>query len=117
MAKKSASTPSAQRPSPQKAAIQRVFELIEEHGIEFVDLRFTDTKGKWQHTTQTVRTIEEDTFTDGFMFDGSSIQGWKAINESDMVLLPDPETAVVDPFSARPQLILICDIIDPKTNG
>lgn len=117
MAKKAVSSPSAQRPSPQKAAVQRVFELIEEHGIEFVDLRFTDTKGKWQHTTQTVRTIEDDTFTEGFMFDGSSIQGWKAINESDMVLLPDPETAVVDPFSARPQLILICDIIDPRTGG
>ncbi len=97
------------------AAIAKVFELIQEHAIELVDLRFTDTHGKWQHTCQHVSTIEEDSFTDGFMFDGSSIAGWKAINESDMVLLPDATSAVVDPFSARPQLILFCDIIEPST--
>ncbi|GAB3594630.1 MULTISPECIES: type I glutamate--ammonia ligase [Acetobacter] len=97
------------------AAIAKVFDLIQEHAIELVDLRFTDTHGKWQHTCQHVSTIEEDSFTDGFMFDGSSIAGWKAINESDMVLLPDATSAVVDPFSARPQLILFCDIIEPST--
>ncbi len=97
------------------AAIAKVFELIQEHSVELVDLRFTDTHGKWQHTCQHVSTIEEDSFTDGFMFDGSSIAGWKAINESDMVLLPDPTSAVMDPFSARPQLILFCDIIEPST--
>jgi glutamine synthetase len=86
------------------AAIAKVFDLIQEHSVELVDLRFTDTHGKWQHTCQHVSTIEEDSFTDGFMFDGSSIAGWKAINESDMVLLPDPTSAVMDPFSARPQL-------------
>lgn len=104
-------------PAPKPEAVARVFEMIQEHAAEFVDLRFTDPKGKWHHTTQTVSTIEDDTFVEGFMFDGSSIQGWKAINESDMVLLPDPETAVMDPFSAKPQLILFCDIIDPKTGN
>lgn len=97
------------------AAVAKVFDLIQEHSVELVDLRFTDPRGKWHHTAQYVTTIEEDTFTEGFMFDGSSIAGWKAINESDMVLLPDPETAVMDPFSARPQLILFCDIIEPST--
>ncbi|GAN70853.1 MULTISPECIES: type I glutamate--ammonia ligase [Acetobacter] len=97
------------------AAIAKVFDLIQEHSVELVDLRFTDTHGKWHHTCQHVSTIEEDSFTDGFMFDGSSIAGWKAINESDMVLLPDATSAVMDPFSARPQLILFCDIIEPST--
>ncbi|MFT8432808.1 MAG: glutamine synthetase, partial [Acetobacter orientalis] len=69
------------------AAVAKVFDLIQEHSVELVDLRFTDPRGKWHHTAQYVTTIEEDTFTEGFMFDGSSIGGWKAINESDMVLL------------------------------
>ena len=70
---------------------------------------------KWQHTAQHVSTVTEDVFTDGFMFDGSSIAGWKAINESDMILMPDPTTACMDPFSAKPQMILICDIYEPST--
>lgn len=110
-------TISTHKPVLDKKAVDRVFELINEHGAEFVDLRFTDPKGKWHHTTQHVSTIEKDSFVEGFMFDGSSIQGWKAINESDMILLPDPQTAVMDPFAARPQLILICDIVDPKTGA
>ncbi len=97
------------------AAVKKVIELIKENSVEFVDLRFTDPKGKWQHTTQHVSTIDDDVFTDGIMFDGSSIAGWKAINESDMVLVPDPSTAVMDPFTAKPQLILICDTKDPIT--
>ena len=116
-APKAAPAASGKPPAPNPLAVARVFEMIQEHAAEFVDLRFTDPKGKWHHTTQTVSTIEDDTFVEGFMFDGSSIQGWKAINESDMVLLPDPETAVMDPFSAKPQLILFCDIIDPKTGN
>lgn len=107
--------PVSNKPVLNKEAMTRVFDLIQENGAEFVDLRFTDPKGKWHHTTQAVSTVDEDSFVDGFMFDGSSIQGWRAINESDMVLLPDPETAVMDPFAARPQLILICDVVDPKT--
>jgi glutamine synthetase len=95
--------------------VSRVMELIKEHSVEFVDLRFTDPRGKWQHTAQTVATVTEDVFTDGFMFDGSSIAGWKAINESDMILMPDAETAVMDPFAAKPSLIIFCDIIEPST--
>ena len=90
-------------------------EMLKEHSVEYVDLRFTDPRGKWQHTAQHVSTIEEDTFRDGIMFDGSSIAGWKAINESDMILMPDPDTAVMDPFSAKPSMILFCDIIEPST--
>ncbi|GBQ36188.1 type I glutamate--ammonia ligase [Gluconacetobacter azotocaptans] len=115
MAKKAPTPAPAAPPSPDAASVAKVFSLIQEHSVELVDLRFTDPRGKWHHTTQHVSTIEQDTFRDGFMFDGSSIAGWKAINESDMVLLPDPATAVMDPFSAKPQLILICDIIEPST--
>ena len=95
--------------------VARVMELLREHSVEYVDLRFTDPRGKWQHTAQHVSTIDEDAFRDGIMFDGSSIAGWKAINESDMILQLDPETAVMDPFSAKPQMIIFCDIIEPST--
>ena len=96
-------------------AVKKVLEMIKENDVEYVDLRFTDARGKWQHTAQHVSTIDEDVFKDGFMFDGSSIAGWKAINESDMILMPDPESAVMDPFTAQPQLILFCDIVEPST--
>ena len=94
---------------------EHVLEMIKEHSVEYVDLRFTDPRGKWQHTAQHVSTIDADVFTDGFMFDGSSIAGWKAINESDMILMPDASTAVMDPFAAKPSLILVCDIVEPST--
>jgi glutamine synthetase len=93
----------------------KVLEMIQEHAVEYVDLRFTDPRGKWQHTAQHVSTVDEESLRDGFMFDGSSIAGWKAINESDMILMPDTTTAVLDPFAAKPSLILICDIIEPST--
>ncbi len=96
-------------------AVGTVMELLKEHSVEYVDLRFTDPRGKWQHTAQHVSTIDDEAFRDGIMFDGSSIAGWKAINESDMILLPDAETAVMDPFAAKPSLILFCDIIEPST--
>ena len=99
----------------KEEAIAKIMDLLQENSVEFVDFRFTDPRGKWHHTTQYVSTIEPDIFEDGIMFDGSSIAGWKAINESDMILMPDPFTAVMDPFTAKPQLILICDIIDPAT--
>ncbi|WP_316976583.1 type I glutamate--ammonia ligase [Shumkonia mesophila] len=92
-----------------------VMKVIKEQDIPFVDLRFTDPRGKWQHTAQTPETLDDEAFADGIMFDGSSIAGWKAINESDMLLVPDPETAVMDPFSAQPSLILFCDIVEPST--
>src|SRR5271166_2615723 len=105
----------ARRPAGATSGVGKVLEMLTEHSVEYVDLRFTDPRGKWQHTAQHVSTIEEDTFRDGIMFDGSSIAGWKAINESDMILMPDPATAVMDPFSAKPSLILFCDIIEPST--
>ena len=89
--------------------------MIQENDVKYVDFRFTDPRGKWQHTAQHVTTIEEDTFKDGVMFDGSSIAGWKAINESDMILMPDAATAVMDPFAAQPQLVVFCDIVEPST--
>jgi len=95
--------------------ITKVMDLIKENDVKFVDLRFTDPRGKWQHTAQHVSTIDEDVFTDGIMFDGSSIAGWKVINESDMTLMPDPASAVLDPFAAQPSLILFCDVGEPST--
>lgn len=95
--------------------VASVLKLIKEEGIEFVELRFTDTKGKWQHTAQTAVTIDESVFEDGLMFDGSSIAGWKDINESDMILMPDAASAVIDPFAAQPTLVLFCDIVEPST--
>ena len=92
-----------------------VLKLIKEQEIEWVDLRFTDPKGKWQHLTMVAGLMGEDEFTDGLMFDGSSIEGWKAINESDMVLKPDLDATYVDPFSATPMLIVVCDVVEPET--
>ncbi|MPT47243.1 MAG: type I glutamate--ammonia ligase [Sphingobium sp.] len=92
-----------------------ILKMIEEKEIEWVDLRFTDPHGKWQHLTMCAGVIGEDELADGFMFDGSSIAGWKAINESDMILKPDLDAVYVDPFSATPMLILFCDIADPAT--
>jgi glutamine synthetase len=92
-----------------------ILGMIKEQEIEWVDLRFTDPKGKWQHLTMVSGLIDEDQLTDGFMFDGSSIEGWKAINESDMILRPDLDAVYVDPFSATPMLILFCDIVDPAS--
>mgnify|MGYP003348478970 FL=1 len=95
--------------------IETVMNLIKENDVQYVDLRFTDPRGKWQHTAQHVSTIDEDFFENGIMFDGSSIAGWKAINESDMTLMPNPDTAVMDPFTAQPQLIIFCDVLEPST--
>src|SRR3954466_1211481 len=91
----------------------KILKAIKDGEIEWVDLRFTDPKGKWQHLTMCSGVIGEDELTDGLMFDGSSIAGWKAINESDMILKPDLDAWYVDPFSATPMLVLICDIVDP----
>ena len=94
---------------------KKVLEMIKEHDVQFVDFRFTDPRGKWQHTAQAVRTVDESVFEEGIMFDGSSIAGWKSIHESDMILMPDPATAVLDPFSAQTSLILFCDVVEPST--
>ena len=94
---------------------QTVLKTIQEHDIQFVDFRFTDPRGKWHHTAQAVRTVDEAMLTDGIMFDGSSIAGWKEIHESDMILMPDTDSAVIDPFTAQPTLIVSCDVIEPST--
>ena len=96
-------------------SIKNVENLITEHSIEFLDLRFTDMRGVWHHVTYPISAVEPSLFEDGKMFDGSSIVGWRGINNSDMVLLPDPETAVVDPFMEYPTLIMTCDVLDPTT--
>jgi glutamine synthetase len=93
----------------------KILSMIKEKEIEWVDLRFTDPKGKWQHLSMCAGLIDEDQLTEGFMFDGSSIEGWKAINESDMILKPDLDAVYVDPFSATPMLIVFCDIVEPGT--
>jgi glutamine synthetase len=105
----------AKKPAGSADGITKVLDMIKENGVEYVDLRFTDPKGKWQHTAQHISTVDADALKDGFMFDGSSIAGWKAINESDMILQPDVATAVMDPFAAKPSLILFCDIVEPST--
>jgi len=92
-----------------------VLKKIKDEEIEWVDLRFTDPKGKWQHLTMVAGVMGEDELEDGLMFDGSSIAGWKAINESDMILKPDLTETWVDPFSATPMLIINCDIVEPST--
>ena len=90
-----------------------ILKQIKDNDVRFVDLRFSDPKGKLQHVTMDIAEISEDTFADGVMFDGSSISGWKAINESDMVLMPDPTTAHMDPFFAQSTMVILCDVLDP----
>jgi glutamine synthetase len=92
-----------------------VLALLKEQEVKFVDLRFTDTKGKEQHVSIPSHQVDEDFFSDGKMFDGSSISGWKGINESDMVLMPDAATAVLDPFTEEVTLNIRCDILEPST--
>ncbi|OWY69540.1 type I glutamate--ammonia ligase [cyanobacterium TDX16] len=94
---------------------QEVLKMIQDQNIQVIDLKFIDTPGIWQHLTVYQNQIEESSFTDGVAFDGSSIRGWKAINESDMAMVPDPKTAWIDPFMAEPTLSLICSIIEPRT--
>ena len=92
-----------------------VLKAIKDDDIKYVDFRFTDPRGKWQHVTFDVSMIDDEIFSEGTMFDGSSIAGWKAINESDMCLMPDPSTAVLDPFFAAPTLSIVCDVLEPTT--
>ena len=94
-------------------AVKKVFETIKDNDVTFVDFRFTDPRGKWQHTAQTISTVQEEVFEEGIMFDGSSIAGWRGIQESDMTLIPDPTTATLDPFTAQPSLVLFCDVREP----
>ncbi|MGF1463347.1 MAG: type I glutamate--ammonia ligase [Maricaulaceae bacterium] len=94
-----------------------VLKTIKDEDVKFVDLRFTDPRGKLQHVTFDVSMVDDDFFEDGVMFDGSSIAGWKAINESDMTMMPDPATADIDPFFQQTTLFMFCDILDPTTGA
>ena len=95
--------------------IEKFFSLVKENNVEFVDFRFTDTKGKWQHTSMHAEEVDEDILTDGLMFDGSSISGWKTIDESDMVLQPQLSTAFINPFTAQTTAVVFCDVVEPNT--
>jgi glutamine synthetase len=94
---------------------EKTLDLIKENDVRWVDLRFTDTRGKEQHVTIPATEVDEDFFEDGKMFDGSSIAGWKGINESDMILMPDDSASVLDPFTDDSTLIVRCDIVEPTT--
>jgi glutamine synthetase len=93
----------------------KILKTLKDKDYEFVDLRFCDTRGKEQHVSLPLSAVDEDLFEEGKMFDGSSISGWKGINESDMVLMPDVETAVQDPFSEHKTMIIRCDVLEPHT--
>lgn len=94
-------------------SVENALKMIEDSGAKFVDLRFTDTRGKEQHLSMATSQFGEAAFESGIMFDGSSIAGWRPINKSDMALLPDPETVVLDPFSQEPTMLIRCDVLEP----
>src|SRR5258706_9829366 len=97
------------------AAIKRVMEMIKKNGVKMIDFRFTDMPGQWQHFSVPVNQFNEKIFEEGLGFDGSSIRGWQSINESDMLVFPDPNTANIDPFMETKNLSMICDIFSPLT--
>ena len=93
-------------------SVEEFFKFCEENEVEFVDFRFTDIKGAWHHVTYNIKAIEPDTFKNGIPFDGSSIEAWQPINRSDMILMPEAESAFLDPFTADPTIIVFCDVFD-----
>ena len=95
--------------------MSKTLELIESNNVKWVDMRFTDSKGKEQHVTIPASEVDEDFFEEGKMFDGSSIEGWKGINDSDMIIRADDSASVMDPFTEEATLIVRCDIIEPAT--
>ncbi len=95
--------------------VKECLEYAKKNKVVMVDLRFTDWPGTWQHCSFPIGQVDEGTFEDGMGFDGSSIRGWQAINESDMLMIPDPSTAFIDPFFKHPTLVIVCDIVDPLT--
>lgn len=96
-------------------SVSELLKVIEDNDIQYIDFNFTDPRGKWQHTAQHVSTFDKDMAEEGIMFDGSSIAGWKSINESDMCLIPDVNKICMDPFAAQPTLKIFCDVIEPST--
>ena len=99
----------------KKTSPREVLERAKAEGVEVVDVRFIDLPGTWQHFSLPLGELEVDSFTDGLGFDGSSIRGFQAINESDMLLMPDPDSATIDPVLSHKTLFLICDVVDPIT--
>jgi len=97
-------------------SVEEFFTYCKENEVEFVDFRFTDIKGMWHHLTYTMHAIEADSFKNGIPFDGSSVDAWQPINKSDMILMPEAETAFLDPFTADPTIIVICDVYDIYKN-
>ncbi len=96
-------------------SVKKVLDFVKENDIKFIDFKFMDFPGQWQHFTIPYTQLESDTFDDGLGFDGSSLRGWKVINESDMLIIPDPDTMFVDPFVEAPTISLICDVYEPAT--
>src|SRR5436305_14471412 len=101
--------------SVSKTSPREVLERAKAEGVEVVDVRFVDLPGTWQHFSLPLGELDVDSFKDGLGFDGSSIRGFQSIDESDMLLIPDPESAQMDPFTAVPTLVLICNVKDPAT--
>ncbi|TMC67020.1 MAG: type I glutamate--ammonia ligase, partial [Chloroflexi bacterium] len=101
--------------SGSKTSPREVIERAKAEGVEVVDVRFIDLPGTWQHFSLPLGELEEDSFSEGLGFDGSSIRGFQAIDESDMLLIPDPDSATIDPVLSHKTLFLICDVIDPIT--
>jgi glutamine synthetase len=97
------------------ATARDVLALAQEHGVRMVDVKFTDVPGTWQHVGLSIHALDEDAFSEGLGFDGSSIRGFQEIAESDMLLVPDPSTAVIDPFHEERTMSIVCDVIDPIT--
>ena len=94
---------------------KKVLELMKAEDVEYVDIRFTDPRGRLQHVTVMADLVDEDFLEEGFMFDGSSVAGWKSIDQSDMKLMPDTETAYIDPFYAEKTLCIHCNVVEPDT--
>jgi glutamine synthetase len=99
----------------QTSPVDKILKYIKDKGIQFVDMKFMDFPGQWQHFTVPTTHFDKDSFENGYGFDGSSLRGWKAINESDMLIIPDPETLFLDPFIEAPTISLICDVYEPST--
>jgi Glutamine synthetase, beta-Grasp domain len=105
----------AKSPDKDPMSPKEVLDLAKKNGAKQLDLRFTDLPGLWQHVSYPMSQLSEDSFTEGYGIDGSSIRGWAAINESDMLLMPDAATAMMDPFASVPTIVMIGDVIDPIT--
>src|SRR5215467_9705082 len=96
-------------------SVKDALDLVKKNKVEIVDFKFVDVPGLWQHFSVPAAELTADLFEEGIGFDGSSIRGFQSINESDMILIPDPETAMMDPFTEHPTLSLVCNVIDPVT--